>query len=342
MNLYKQTTSLCSICYREVPATICISEDGVWITKMCPVHEPTSALLERDSLFYSYIIAQNSPRVYCGYFVDVTRECNLHCKYCFYPVEKNPVDVYSIRNIVSDCTAVSRRKDCSPIILTGGEPTVREDIVELVIELRKLSQVCIVSNGVNLAKDNDLFKTLLSQINTDGITNLNLSIHHTETDEWKVFIEKCRVCKIKLESALIVIDSEKDFINAINICKSLTDVVDVFRIKAATKLWDEQKPKDKIFCSDMFAWLNTHFGKTFINNTLFNKSVFVNVVCEGLKLMLVSWNDIHNVDLLEIDCPPFYRAKNGGIYNFVTSCLINEGISKGWINGNKNKKDGKV
>jgi hypothetical protein len=47
--------------------------------------------------------------------------------------------------------------------------------------------------------------------------------------------------------------------------------------------------------------------------------------------MLVSWYDINNVDLLDISCPPYYRSKDGGIYNLVTAELINEGIKKGKI-----------
>jgi hypothetical protein len=53
------------------------------------------------------------------------------------------------------------------------------------------------------------------------------------------------------------------------------------------------------------------------------------VVFEGLKLMLVSWYNIYNVDLEDINCAPFYTAKDGKTRDFVYSCLVNEGIDKG-------------
>ena len=60
---------------------------------------------------------------------------------------------------------------------------------------------------------------------------------------------------------------------------------------------------------------------------------FFNFALDGVYYMLVSWYDAENVDLLDIACPPFYRARNGQVENIVTACLINEGMSKGWLNG---------
>lgn len=67
------------------------------------------------------------------------------------------------------------------IRLTGGEPTVRKDIVELVEELGKLrsmglKEVCMTSNGIALNRK-------LPRMVDAGLTGLNLSLD--TLDPWK-------------------------------------------------------------------------------------------------------------------------------------------------------------
>jgi hypothetical protein len=66
-----------------------------------------------------------------------------------------------------------------------------------------------------------------------------------------------------------------------------------------------------------------------------NKSVILNVVWGGMAMMLVSWHDTNNIDLNDVNCAPYYRARNGAVLNFVTASLVNEGIAKGYLDGRK-------
>lgn len=40
----------------------------------------------------------------------------------------------------------------------------------------------------------------------------------------------------------------------------------------------------------------------------------------------MTWYNVDNVDLNDIDCPPFYKSIEGEIGNFAASCLRNEGL----------------
>lgn len=67
------------------------------------------------------------------------------------------------------------------IRLTGGEPTVRKDIVELVAELGKLNtmglkELAMTSNGISLHRK-------LARMADAGLTGLNLSLD--TLDPWK-------------------------------------------------------------------------------------------------------------------------------------------------------------
>jgi hypothetical protein len=241
--------------------------------------------------------------------------------------------MFTIEKVVSDCAVDARR---APFILTGGEPTLRPDIVDLVREVQKVGPVQMVTNGVRLA-DPNLYNALMPLLVSKNQTaSVNLSLH-PESDAWNNVVSMARADNVVLESALIVVDSKEGFFDALKQAQGLADVVASFRIKAASRIWAEQKP-GKIFVSDMLGWLDEAGGTYSIVTQRHNKSVIVNVIWTGpdgppVFLMLVSWHDVENVDLLDIDCAPWYRARNGEVANLVTAGLINEGIDRGFIKG---------
>lgn len=333
MKLVRHTVSFCNTCYREIPARVVASSGAVMMHKECSVHGKMAAEVERDPVFYTYVIGLKSPHIYSGYFVDVTKRCNLRCHYCYYHLEKqDPEGEFSIARLVEDCQ-VNRQH--TPFIITGGEPTTRDDIVEVIDAIQEVGPAVMLSNGVNLSRDEDLLHKVMARLTRDGVFHLNLSIHDDQTDEWRGVLDCCRLLGRKVESVLIVVDSKERFKEALDLCRELKDVAVSFRIKAASRLWNEQKPQKKIFVSDMLRWLEeTGAPYQFVAHG-HNKPSFVNVSYEGMWLMLVSWYQIENVDLIDIACPPYYRAKNGEVCNLVRWGLINEGMQKGFLYGQR-------
>ena len=58
------------------------------------------------------------------------------------------------------------------------------------------------------------------------------------------------------------------------------------------------------------------------------KVSYAQVFYKGLNLKIISWYDVLNIDLWDIDCEPYWKANDGTVNNFVTSAIINEGIEK--------------
>lgn len=303
------------------------------MVKECPAHGLTEGLVERDALFYQSIRSINSPSIYDGHFIDVTRTCNLRCEFCYYKLEKeDPEGEYSLTNILNECR-VNRNR--APFIITGGEPTLRPDIVELLAKASEVGQVHLITNGTKICEESLFAEVSAHLIEGDGTVNINLSIHIKETDKWMQVVEHCKKSGLKMESALIVVSSRDEFYRALAIAKTMEGVCRSFRIKAASKIWNEQKPGEKIFVSDMWQWLEDTGLEVKLVTQKFNKVSFVNVWYNGLFLMLVSWYDRTNIDLLDVDCSPSYRARNGEIANMVTAMLINEGVDAGWVKGRR-------
>ncbi|MFC2142797.1 tetraether lipid synthase Tes [Candidatus Aenigmatarchaeota archaeon] len=108
--------------------------------------------------------------------IVVTNRCDLSCWYCFFYAKKNdPIYEPSMDQLKA---MLKNMRDTKPIgansvQFTGGEPTLREDIVEIVKAAKDLgySHIQLNTNGINLAKSPELCKNLKEA----GVSNLYLS-----------------------------------------------------------------------------------------------------------------------------------------------------------------------
>jgi MoaA/NifB/PqqE/SkfB family radical SAM enzyme len=60
--------------------------------------------------------------------LEVTRRCNIACLHCFVPNEREEPSLETLRCVLADLAAAGCRK----VLLTGGEPLLREDLEEIV------------------------------------------------------------------------------------------------------------------------------------------------------------------------------------------------------------------
>src|SRR5579863_10659158 len=90
-----------------------------------------------------------------------THKCNLACTYC---TQKEP-DVFSDELTTSDTLRLLSviRRETDSIVFTGGEPTLRTDIEELIAAARqrlRFRSVMLITNGTLLDRRLSLFKNL--------------------------------------------------------------------------------------------------------------------------------------------------------------------------------------
>lgn len=326
--IIKNTISYCPTCYKQVPAVVERIHDSIMLRKVCSEHGETLAMVERSADYYAQCQQAHTNNIYNGYFLDVTQRCNLQCKYCYHAISngKDP----SIENILAEARINSWR---GPIILHGGEPSIREDLPELVERMNQTTPgVELLTNGTGLTDDR-LDAVLPCLQNWNGVARINLSIHKEAKGKDLQLIDRISNRNLKLESVLFVIDNVDQIDGILAFGSKYKHCIEAIRIKAATKLWAEQKPENKIFVSDMLEHVKPYGAETMWWRN--NMTSFFNFLLDGVAYMAVSWYDVGNVDLMDINCPPYYRARNGQIENIVTSCIINEGMEKGWLNGSR-------
>ena len=223
------TTSLCPECLRTIDAEIYEENGKVYIRKTCSEHGEFKDVYWGDYEMYKKakkyaldgrglenpnveipIDSVNCPRN-CGLCpmhkshtalanLVLTNRCDLSCWYCFFFAEKSGY-IYepTIEQIRSMVRKLREEKPirCNAIQLTGGEPTMRSDLVEIIGMLKKegFDHVQLNTNGINLSKDPDLVKRMRhTGINTlylsfDGVTPKTNPKNHWEAPK---AIENCR------------------------------------------------------------------------------------------------------------------------------------------------------
>ncbi|CAZ84324.1 unnamed protein product [Tuber melanosporum] len=137
--------------------------------------------------------------------ISVTERCNLRCVYCM-PAEGVPLSPPAHLLSTPEILEIARlfvSQGVTKIRLTGGEPTVRKDVVELVEELGKLrsiglKELAITSNGIALHRK-------LQRMIDAGLTGLNLSLDTLDPFQFQIMTRRKG-----LETVLKTIDTALD------------------------------------------------------------------------------------------------------------------------------------
>lgn len=310
--ILKRTKSMCPKCYREVVATISTS-DKVYITQHCPVHGDSTGVLEPDVGFYMELNRRPSC-IYDGHLVDVTTRCNLNCKYCFY--EKGSTDI-SLPEIINECML-----NRGPYILTGGEPTMRQDLPDVLHAVSGIGQVLFLTNGTGLLDKQYLRECAATVSCVNGVYGIGLS-YHAEFDRFDDVVENIKSVGVKINSVFFVIDELPQIDRAIQFARDNKGLVETIRVKTSSNLWAEHKVGEKLYVSQVLKYFERK-GPVIVSEN--SKPVYTPFMFEGQRYAAISWHDVTNVDLDSIDCPPTYRAKTGQVTDFVHATLINESL----------------
>lgn len=185
------TKSICPECKRIIEASVFEENGKIVMGKECPDHGNfrdiywSDAELYRKFEKYSYTGTgisnfQSSSSLNCPFGcgicqdhesgtllanIDVTNRCNLRCPVCFANARvKGLVFEPSFEEIrkMMETLRNERPVPCSAIQFSGGEPTVRDDLPEIIEMAQELgfAQIQVASNGVRLANSPEYCKKL--------------------------------------------------------------------------------------------------------------------------------------------------------------------------------------
>ncbi|XP_077138138.1 molybdenum cofactor biosynthesis protein 1 isoform X2 [Ranitomeya variabilis] len=126
------------------------------------------------ALPFSAFLTDSFGRQHSYLRISLTEKCNLRCQYCM-PEEGVKLTPKSDLLSAPEILALAKlfvQEGVDKIRLTGGEPLIRPDVVDIIAQLKKLEglkTIALTTNGINLAR-------LLPKLKDAGLDVLNISL----------------------------------------------------------------------------------------------------------------------------------------------------------------------
>jgi molybdenum cofactor biosynthesis enzyme MoaA len=123
--------------------------------------------------------------------VDLTHRCNMKCANCYLPNREIPdMDIDKLEACLADLPARST------IRLAGAEPTVRNDLPEIISRVKGLGhRVVLLTNGLRLANE-----AYLSELFGAGLRHVYISLNGADNDDWYQRIDNLRCAERKIKA----------------------------------------------------------------------------------------------------------------------------------------------
>ena len=238
-----KTKSLCPECLKILEAEVYEEDGKVKIRKVCDEHGEfvdiywgDAELFKRASHFatdghgIATPITENTTCPFsCGLCnnhkshtallnIVLTNRCDLACWYCFF-YAKRAGYVYepSLEQIRKMVRIAKNMKPigCNAVQLTGGEPTLRDDLVDIIRMIKEegYDHIQLNTNGVRLAEDEDFaLKVRVAGVNTvylsfDGVDEKTNPKNHHEIPK---VLENCRRAQLGIVLVPTVIRGVND------------------------------------------------------------------------------------------------------------------------------------
>jgi uncharacterized radical SAM superfamily Fe-S cluster-containing enzyme len=220
----RETESLCPKCLHRIPAWIVPRDGKVYLEKSCPQHGFFQVIVWGDSVesylqwaeyggeWKGEIKGQTLTDIKLGCPFDcgicpqhqqgtasaaimTTNRCNLHCPICFTDDGDAPLYEPDYINIERMLRTVFNTSGNIPVEFCGGEPTVRDDLPDLVFLAVEMGfdHIQINTNGVRIARD----PGYLERLKSAGATTIYLQFDgvddqvYRETRGVDLFAHKC-------------------------------------------------------------------------------------------------------------------------------------------------------
>lgn len=215
-----QTESVCPVCLKRIPAERVKEGGEVYLQKSCPVHGSFKTIIWRGKPDFSAWYRVNNKAVHppttltqveqgcpydcglcpdhrqqsCCVLLEVTQRCNLNCPICFADAGKKEQADPDIKEIETQLRLLMETAGRCNIQFSGGEPTVRDDLPEIIATAHGMGYLFIQlnTNGIRLAEDPGYVKELKNA----GLSTVFLQFDGTK-DEIYQSIRGRRLLEVK-------------------------------------------------------------------------------------------------------------------------------------------------
>lgn len=183
----EHTSSLCSNCNKKIDSKIILENSSVYLLKFCPEHGEQKELLEEDADYYLNRMIYDKPATIsktqterklgcpfdcglcpeheqhtCNGLIEITNACDLNCNFCY--ANSGGKEFLSMEKIAQmlDLFIESEFGSGEILQISGGEPTMHPQIIEIIklAKSKKIKYILLNTNGLRIAKDENFVKNL--------------------------------------------------------------------------------------------------------------------------------------------------------------------------------------
>lgn len=240
------TLALCPHCLKELKADVYADAQGtVWMSRECPEHGAIATRVWPDVEHFKWVTGDAFPKVApqntipatqpcpygCGTCsrherrgtlleIEVTWQCNLHCPVCFMSADDEEHDptldeISAMYDVIANAVGTD-----GAVQLTGGEPTCRRDLPEIIRMGREKGfwGIELNTNGLVISSR----AGYLEELRDAGVTGLFLSFDGLTGDVYKATcgadildvklrcVERCREAGVQVVLCVTILDGLND------------------------------------------------------------------------------------------------------------------------------------
>jgi tetraether lipid synthase len=182
------TQSVCPVCLARLPATRVAYDDAVYLEKTCPEHGSFKTVIWRGQPSFDSWVRPKNPshprnpftsvkrgcpfdcglcpdhrQESCNVLLEVTQRCDLRCPICFADAGGDPAPDPDLSVVESWYRRLLEAGGPYNIQLSGGEPSLRDDLPQIITLGRSMgfSFFQLNTNGLRLARDPEYLHALV-------------------------------------------------------------------------------------------------------------------------------------------------------------------------------------
>lgn len=339
-----KTLSLCPTCYKKIPAEIAFRAGQAFMDKICDVHGPFTAVVEKSiqhvSNFYQYGTLGNNNVI----IVHAHNGCNMSCPWCYYPMGEEKMMPFSYYD-----NLLFQYKGTHRLLFSGGEPTLRVDYFKFVQEAVEAGwDPASITNMLKLAEPEFFARTVGSSMFVqNGIYLYALSMQHPKNYSKEIFDRKMTALEnidragLKAMCVMFSISSLDELEWIRHFYNETKHLYVMIRIRTLFRNWKnkdgDQAARERIFLSDLHKEFLARFGD--LQPVQSRMVELSNMYClymrmdNGMNVSLSAGPTVEELDYHLCTRPVLMLAMDGKCYPVPIAQIVNEGISLGWKDG---------
>ena len=323
MLLIHKTISLCDHCYRHIPAVVYEDNNQILMKKNCPEHGVIDSVVEVDTEFYYGLEHKKDFTTFNQVIFEVTDRCQLSCPHCYH-LPDNKVTDRALDLIVDQVKSFP--KECMPMF-AGAEATLRKDFIEMCSRINDLefAEFSLLTNGIKFAD-----KEFTQNSYDAGLRQLCLGLNHHSYQGEAIHQKQLSGLQNMLDVGYEIgyvgytIESLEDVQDILKEIQTInTDKISHYRIRCGSFI-GRSLDKQRSYLSNLVKKVKSLLGDEVQYGTYDDNPYHVMMEWGNIRLRLIQWPDVTNIDMEELRTGPWCNFYDGPITNFVHQVITRD------------------